>query len=57
MEQNCKAFSVTLNVYLNKFRSVKRSNSAMSLRLGHFDGIVASLACILTKQHGICGGK
>ena len=23
--------------------------------LGHFDGIVPSLACILTKQHGICG--
>ena len=26
-------------------------------RLGHFDGIVHSLACILTKQHGIHGGK
>ena len=24
---------------------------------GHFDGIVPSLACILTKQHGIHGGK
>ena len=28
-------------------------------RLGHLDGIVPStgLACILMKQHGICGGK
>ena len=26
-------------------------------RLGHFDGIVPSLACILTKQHGVRGGK
>ena len=26
-------------------------------RLGHFDGIVPSLLCILTKQHGICSGK
>ena len=26
-------------------------------RLGHFDNIVPSLACILTKQHGVCGGK
>ena len=26
-------------------------------RLGHFDSIVPSLACILTKQHGVCGGK
>ena len=26
-------------------------------RLGHFDGIVRSLACILTKQHGVRGGK
>ena len=25
--------------------------------LGHFDGIVPSLAYILTKQHGICGGE
>ena len=25
--------------------------------LGHFDGIVPSLACVLTKQHGVCGGK
>ena len=25
--------------------------------LGHFDGILSSLACILMKQHGICGGK
>ena len=25
--------------------------------LGHFDGIVPSLACILTKQHGVHGGK
>ena len=25
--------------------------------LGHFNGIVPSLACILTKQHGVCGGK
>ena len=26
-------------------------------RLGHFNGIVPSLVCILTKQHGICSGK
>ena len=26
-------------------------------RLGHFDGVVPSLACILTKQHGVHGGK
>ena len=26
-------------------------------RLGHFEDIVPSLACILTKQHGVCGGK
>ena len=26
-------------------------------RIGHFDGIVPSLACIPTKQHGVCGGK
>ena len=26
-------------------------------RLGHFDGILLSLACILTKQHGFCSGK
>ena len=26
-------------------------------RLGHFDGIVPSLACILMKQRGIRGGK
>ena len=26
-------------------------------RLGHFDGIVPSLACILTKQHGVHAGK
>ena len=25
--------------------------------LGHFDGIVASLVCILTKQRAICGEK
>ena len=25
--------------------------------LGHFDGTVPSLACIQTKQHGVCGGK
>ena len=24
---------------------------------GHFDGIVPSLACILTEQHGVHGGK
>ena len=24
---------------------------------GHFDGIVPSLACILTEQRGICGQK
>ena len=26
-------------------------------RLGYFDGIVPSLACILKKQRGVCGGK
>ena len=26
-------------------------------RLGHFGDIVPSLACILTKQHGVCGEK
>ena len=25
--------------------------------LGHFDGIVPSLVCILTKQHGVRGEK
>ena len=25
--------------------------------LGHFDGIVPSLECILTKEHGVHGGK
>ena len=25
--------------------------------MGHFDGIVPSLACILTNQHGISSGK
>ena len=25
--------------------------------LEHFDGFVPSLACILTKQHGVHGGK
>ena len=25
--------------------------------LGHFDSIVPSLSYILTKQHGVCGGK
>ena len=25
--------------------------------MGHFDSIVPSLACIPTKQHGICGAK
>ena len=26
-------------------------------RLRHFNGIIPSLACILTKQHGVRGGK
>ena len=26
-------------------------------RLGHFEGNVPSLACILTKQHGVRSGK
>ena len=26
-------------------------------RLGNFNGIILSLACILTKQHGVRGGK
>ena len=26
-------------------------------RLGHFNGIIPSLAGILTKQHGVRGGK
>ena len=25
--------------------------------LGHFNGIIPSLACILMKQHGVRGGK
>ena len=25
--------------------------------LGHFNDIVPSLKCVLTKQHGVCGGK
>ena len=25
--------------------------------LGHFDGIVSSSACIITKQHGVRDGK
>ena len=25
--------------------------------LGHFDGIVPSLACIATKKYGVCDGK
>ena len=25
--------------------------------LGHFNGIVPSITCVLTKQHGVCGGK
>ena len=41
--------------YSNRFRSVKCSKRAICLR--HFDGIVPSLACSLTKQHGIRGGK
>ena len=44
-----------LNPYLNRFRSVKHLNGANYVMecLGHFDSIVPSLACILTKQHGI----
>ena len=42
---------------LYRFRSVKRSNRSNLECLGHFNGIVPSLACILTKQHGVCGGK
>ena len=41
---------MTLNAYLNSFRSVKRSNRAMSWN-------ASSLACIPTKQHGVRGGK
>ena len=26
-------------------------------RLGHFNGIILSLVCFLTKQHGVRGGK
>ena len=51
-------FSMTLKYYFaysNRFRSVKCSNRA--IRLGHFDSIVPSLACILTKQHGVRVGK
>ena len=40
--------------YLNRRRTVKHSTREM--RLGNFDGIVPSLACIL-EQHGICSGK
>ena len=40
--------------YLNRRRTVKHLTREM--RLGNFDGIVPSLACIL-EQHGICSGK
>ena len=44
--------------YLNWVRSVKGLNCAMSVEcLGHFSGIVPSVAFILTKPHGICSGK
>ena len=38
---------MTLNAYLN----------IRTVRCRRFDGIVPSLACILTKQHGDRGGK
>ena len=46
-------FWKTLNAYLNRLRSRSRSVE----RWGHFDSIVPSLVYILTKQHGVCGGK
>ena len=46
---------MTLNAYSNRFRPVKLCDVLECL--GHFDGIVPSLACILTKQHGVCSEK
>ena len=43
---------MTLNAYLNKFEPCD-----VLERLGHFNSIIPSLACILTKQHGVRGGK
>ena len=48
---------MTLNAYLNRFRSVMFEPCDVVERLGHFNGIIPSLACILTKQHGVPGGK
>ena len=52
---------MALNAYLNRFRSVKRCEMFEPCNvvecLGHFEGIVPSLVCILTKQHGVHGGK
>ena len=44
---------MTLNAYLNRFRSVKHSNSAMSWNA--WDISTALFPCILTKQHGVRG--
>ena len=59
---DCKAyvsqFWMTLNTYLNRFRSVKHSNHAMLWNAQkHFNSIVPSLACILAKQHIFRCGK
>ena len=49
---------MTLNAYLNRFRSVKRSNCANVIEcLQHFHGLVPSVASILTKQYSLRGGK
>ena len=49
---------MTLYAYLSRFRSVKHSNRAMLLNAWEISmAIVPSLACILTKQHAIRGGK
>ena len=50
-------FWMTLNTYSNRVRPVKRLNRAVLEHQEHFDSIVPSLACILTKHHGICSGK
>ena len=59
---NCKAsvsqFWMTMNTYLNRFRSVKCSTRAMSWNSWDISmGIFPSLVCFLTKQHGIRSGK
>ena len=38
-------------------QGVKSSNRAMSWNGWNISTAVPSLACILMKQHGVCGGK